>query len=247
MGTWSWAGMIQGRRVEQTEGKAWVKTQGLGLPWWSSGWDFMLLLQGTRVQPLVRALRYYILCGQKRKEGNAGDEYQGTCEELWRDWHWKGCTSGNKQFKRLDILNWDKIMRAINACLSLHFCWPQWTCEKGCGTADNYRLLLTTFPVSGLGKSFHLYHSPLVNKNDKTSNFTGLLKVKWNKECLLYSKYLTNTALLLWWEISVEGNDPDLVLEVTSWGQKEDASEVGERLAADRPYLNINLQSWRES
>ena len=54
----------------------------LGFPWWPSGWDFMLSLQGAQVRSLVRELRYYILCEHKRKEGNTGVEHQGMCEEL---------------------------------------------------------------------------------------------------------------------------------------------------------------------
>ena len=33
----------------------------MGLPWWSSGYDFMLPLQGAQVQSLVGELRFHNL------------------------------------------------------------------------------------------------------------------------------------------------------------------------------------------
>ena len=43
------------------------KTGGEGLPWWSSGWDSELPLQGAQVRSLIRGLESYIWCGTTKK------------------------------------------------------------------------------------------------------------------------------------------------------------------------------------
>ena len=54
-----------------------------GIPWWFNGYGSMLLLQGARVQSLVRELRSCRSCGTaKNKQTNKQNEDEGT--EMWK-------------------------------------------------------------------------------------------------------------------------------------------------------------------
>lgn len=88
-------------------------------------------------------------------------------------------TNSVREEMRLEIPNWDKIARARNACLSLHLLLlATANLPEGPRIVDKYTLVLTTSQLFELRKSFHPNHGPLVSKNDKIPNFTGLLKTR---------------------------------------------------------------------
>ena len=63
---------MEGTREKSGADKGWkgpaVKSRSaLGIPWWSSGWDSVLPLQGAWVQSVIRELRFHMMWGQKKK------------------------------------------------------------------------------------------------------------------------------------------------------------------------------------
>ena len=45
-----------------------LKIHSLGLPWWSSGRDSALPLQGARIRTLVGKVPHTVQCGKKKKK-----------------------------------------------------------------------------------------------------------------------------------------------------------------------------------
>ena len=50
--------------------KGWPRKLQEGLPWWSTGLDSVLSMQGTQVQPLAGELRSHMPCGAAKKFEN---------------------------------------------------------------------------------------------------------------------------------------------------------------------------------
>ena len=81
------------------------ETGGEGLPWWSSGWDSELPLQGAQVRSLIRGLESYIWCGTTKKIQPSPPQKKrtavgrGICDERSRGQNTEGLQRADRDFE----------------------------------------------------------------------------------------------------------------------------------------------------
>lgn len=175
--------------------KNWERNLGRGETW-TGTWSYDGMIQDRRV---------------KQAEGKAWVKIQGLHIRV----HVKSCEGtgiergrgGKKQCmrgeKRLEILNWDEILRATYACLSLHFrlsatenMWEAaWHCVQ-------LPTALHHFSTVWAGKLFFSESVPSSVKMTKDQTSLGCWR--WKYKCLSYSKYSINTGSCtvmgdFWW------------------------------------------------